>query len=424
MVDSAFMPFQIRDEIGGNNVICPHCNMSLPEGLIMCFHCGNSLNEPPIPEPVTQVGAGLESAAATAATTGVAKGVIVAACAVVVVCGGLLAAHFTDLITLPFLPERAATNGDILPSASETPETQPEVTEAPEATTQGTLDSTQSPTDDSGQPGASVLNRFGYTNLTYTFGDFPPDWQGGIASDAVGVLHYDFTITGNTAEIAGVFHSSMYYSWTDDLIAEFASINIPLWQESGHPLQADTQSRQGGILTIYDNYHPSAISELLFFVVNINWEPIGHIIIPVMISGTSQWSTETPGTPTPQALPDRSVIMPTELLDPTSYNHVHEYISIVDTSATPAGFGGYDLSVTLSNPLQAVTFHMYFMVVPPHYSGLAHENLFEHEILYDEFIVENFTMARNSTQTFTFHIPARVMENDNVRVLLYTVDGW
>jgi|GEM_PF-4863625 len=30
---------------------CPHCAKHLQEGLIMCFHCGEALDIPPLPEP-------------------------------------------------------------------------------------------------------------------------------------------------------------------------------------------------------------------------------------------------------------------------------------------------------------------------------------------------------------------------------------
>jgi hypothetical protein len=80
-----------------------------------------------MPEPSAHAGAAVESTAAAAKTTGGilagGKGIIAAAGLAVVVIGGIMAAHFAGLITLPLLPERAATSAPGI--TTQTPQSEP-----------------------------------------------------------------------------------------------------------------------------------------------------------------------------------------------------------------------------------------------------------------------------------------------------------
>jgi len=243
---------------------------------------------------------------------------IITAAAVLLLLGGAVGGHILGLYSLPLLPEKTEIESFFKQRQAGTPGTVTPGTDQPEngsinqpnngssgeqeqnpggisnSTTpgssgqeqSGTSGQEQTGTSGQGRTGEGVLNRFGYANLTYTYSvDKPQIMSGHDIQNATGYLHFKFTIEGDTTGIAGVFLSTAHYTWTDDRISEVAGQVIPAWKENGSTLHNNGNAGQESILVIHAGNPIPADGrlELLLYLIGSNWEPVGHILIPITI---------------------------------------------------------------------------------------------------------------------------------------------
>jgi len=129
--------------------VCPHCSVNLPDGLTACFHCGKPLGESLTAQSELALPLSMQKTVRPIQTGNKRNGLagIVTAAVLLLLLGGAAGGHFLGFYTLPFLPEQSET-GEKTPSSIKTMpgKAQPD---APAATTPGV---TQPQPEDPGRP--------------------------------------------------------------------------------------------------------------------------------------------------------------------------------------------------------------------------------------------------------------------------------
>jgi hypothetical protein len=242
---------------------CPHCKKELPNGLIMCFHCGKPLQQPQsVQSPVRTAQKGKKPLV----------GIISAAVAVLVI-GGTVGGHFIGLYTLPFLPEKSYTvddDDDDRPRGSKTSETE----EQPEDTKAVISQNPVSEYDIN-----AVYNEYGYTNLNVYFNTV--EAVAALNQGSLGVCDLSFEITGDTSDIAdvGVAYIKSQGQIDDLDISRYTTDLIPVWKEN-EPFNNVYSSLARADFPIYED-DCGFTYDVLLIVLDKNYDPIGHILIPV-----------------------------------------------------------------------------------------------------------------------------------------------
>ncbi|MCL2253360.1 MAG: LCCL domain-containing protein [Lachnospiraceae bacterium] len=240
----------------------------------MCFHCGN-----PLTEPIKK-----EKSSAS-------KGIIVVVLAVVLICGGTAAAHFSGLVTLPFLTEKAEENLLSTDTAPDSAEIASVVSPTPSVPGQDdivdTLDSPSAEVDNY-PPINYALVPLGYSNLT-TDAYWSPPWTDSNGRETLGHIDISASLTGEgISDIADVWIGPFVLEkvWTYEMISDIADNIIPDLKQT---IGTIDYQRGPVIATSYPIWRDETgrSGELLLFAFNQNMEALGHVLIPLTVPDIS-----------------------------------------------------------------------------------------------------------------------------------------